>query len=796
LTEDDILHYDGTLRVQHLDQNKNPVAKDGEYLLASGDLYARHVDSVRANESRPPNGIPIFPRKDYRYYLCLKDIPDGSVSQTGFSLILESHAFVRETERWDFKGDFRADMKWTFPPPDYPFDYLEGDVFETTGKRNGRVTMAWVSDYLRRAIIQIDMQPGVDRPSGDDDYNWEKVFKEADWRVEAVPLENTMAQPRKQIWTQGELAEQLPALCRSGDLDAVWSYYLLCVDKIDRVERGITYYFGLEDDPDQNFREVAVLAGDYEFRRPLWGSVHGTLQANKLLYFRVAVHEIGHAMSLEHNTADNGFMNTTEQLALDAKGTFSENTPRYSFWLGDQQRLRHWPDIIVRPGTLIDSQRLPATTVPVFPANGIDDKPTLQALEKGLKGISFTISTLPGWNEVPVGAPVRLRLELGCIPGWPPISVPNKLSLKSGYITVTVVGPDSSVRGFSALLNHMDAAALEPLAQPEKEADSTTSLHDPSRGSPTKTKSGSITLLHDDGGNPLFPHTGKYEVKVQLLWRPGRTDVQIEKEATLLIAPVEDQDHCDAARAVLDTPDFLLVLALADDSSGQAIEALRLALRSKTLRPHFAFINFKLLSQSAASKPADLNAACEFLKTELELGSAVLSTEEIADSIHIIEETFSKWTDAHLIENVLELLEKKALAANADARTTEQIDAIQEGLRLAMDSITTALNGAATEAAKAVWEHKDKLGSAAALGTRLPPMTNDQLLASLKAGWTDGCTKAVENLLRKDLNTLQKNLKANKYQRPADRTREKIKAARIEAFLETKDWDKFFIPKK
>src|SRR5262245_53744392 len=337
--EDGVSHYEGTLRVQHLDKDKKPVPSDGEFLLASGDLYARYEES-----KQPPAGIPIFPREDYRYYLCLKDVPEWSISPTGFSFIFESHAFYPNGDQWNFRGNFQADMTWTLPPPGYPFDYLEGQVFERTGRPNGRVTMAWVSEYFRRAVVQIDREPGVMAPLGDGkvdgEVNWSHAFKEADWQMEVIALENPMAKPQNQkpSWTEGELADQLPDLCRSHDLDSVWRYYLLAVNKVDRVERGITYYYAPHDDPAQNFREVAVAVAGYEFRGDKWGKVHGTLQANKRLYFRVAVHEIGHAMSLEHNTADEGFMNTTEQLAIDAieaKSSFSEDTPKYSFWLGD-----------------------------------------------------------------------------------------------------------------------------------------------------------------------------------------------------------------------------------------------------------------------------------------------------------------------------------------------------------------------------------------------------------------------------------------------------------------------------
>ncbi len=49
-------------------------------------------------------------------------------------------------------------MVWMPAPTGYPSDssYLEGDVKNSVGTVIGRLNMEWVSEYLRKATVEID----------------------------------------------------------------------------------------------------------------------------------------------------------------------------------------------------------------------------------------------------------------------------------------------------------------------------------------------------------------------------------------------------------------------------------------------------------------------------------------------------------------------------------------------------------------------------------------------------------------------------------------------------------------
>ena len=95
--------FEGTLRVERDDVNTS----------ASGDLY-RHAPGSPLPDPRA--GIPIFPHKQYRYYMRVTEILEGATEAERFPLGFELHRYDFKFTRFLPAGAFRARMEWATAP--------------------------------------------------------------------------------------------------------------------------------------------------------------------------------------------------------------------------------------------------------------------------------------------------------------------------------------------------------------------------------------------------------------------------------------------------------------------------------------------------------------------------------------------------------------------------------------------------------------------------------------------------------------------------------------------------------
>lgn len=625
-----LVTYDGTLRVECHNAGRT----------ASGDLYQRPVIFL-PNPGFPPRpprpvllpgpnpaaGIPILPRGQYRYYLRVTQILERFTFGSSFTLGFELWRFTKSTGPWSAggtwtnEGAFSARMTWQAAPAGYPsaHDYLAGDVTNSSGVVTGRMTMGWVSAYLRKATVEIDRvpqsEPALDNGAG---LHWNAIGDSVGWDITVDQSDANVAEPSGEFWSDAEAHAAMLARRAAANLDAEWRYHVLCVRRLDSTERGIMYdaYGG---DSNNVPREGCVISTHWTIpNTPNYGTVQGMrFGAATGPYFRTAIHEIGHAMGLYHNTIDNGFMNTTNLIADNSLAPGSPAFPNNVLWAynaDDAKRLRHMPDVYVRPGGTPFGTSYSST--PISPTD----------FEVEAAGLELRVAPLLA--AVPVGAPVRVNLELANVTGEPMLA-PSDIGLKGGFVKGTVIDPTGVARTFSPLLLCVDEQPLTPLQ-------------------PQESVTNSLTLLRG-GQGALFPLPGAYEIEVEAHWDSGEgMEAVVAGKAHVMVTGAVDEAHAEAALKILASPDALLTLVLGGDHLPEGIAAIQAALANPVLRPHYAYIEAKRVGQRFGKRKANVSAAAKLIEP-----STVMSPAEIKRAAKIVKDEAPEGAAAKSIAKTL-----------------------------------------------------------------------------------------------------------------------------------------------
>src|SRR5215217_7889717 len=107
------VHYFGTLRVD----------TDRSTITVSGDLYLHRIPtppSPGRPEPDPGSGIPVFPLRDYRYYVRATQVLNDPADNESFTLQFELFRFIPATGSWSNDGAFTTALRWATTPPGYP----------------------------------------------------------------------------------------------------------------------------------------------------------------------------------------------------------------------------------------------------------------------------------------------------------------------------------------------------------------------------------------------------------------------------------------------------------------------------------------------------------------------------------------------------------------------------------------------------------------------------------------------------------------------------------------------------
>jgi hypothetical protein len=585
-----LVAYDGTLRIEAIDGGRR----------ASGDLYQRPTIKVRipgpgtpfpiggstiilAPPPNPADGIPIRAIDKYAYFLRVTKILESITIGESFELGLEMFTFSHTTSalgRWGAPLKCTATMTWMpgATPAGFPSrsHYLEGDLKADNGNvLMGRLKMGWVSDFFRKATIEIDTVAGSERPlDSGAGHDWSTVGAGMGYDLKLVESQQDVPEMTGNSWSNAEMHAAMLAHRDSADLNREWRYHILAVKMIDETERGIMYDNDATDS--NNVPREGVGISTHWIIPDQWGSSSGMrFGLAKAAHFRTAVHELGHAFGLYHNTIDLGFMNTSDVIAR-AGNTGSTPFPdniKWAFADNDLKRLRHRPDIYIRPGG-----------VPFGDANDLNPLETPDDRALALDMPELKLELTPLRTELPLGAPVRIELKLSNKSDTT-IPIPKRIDLKSNCIRGVVTDPSGKSRTFKSLFGCLDEEPLVDLKQ---------------KSSVTK----SLTLLRG-GEGALFPSSGISTITVQIRWAlPSAGEAGPIPEAvvsgstTVLVMGPHTGAHAKSAHKVLTSPDLQLLMALGGTHLTGGIEAVEAAMNCDVLAPHWNVVQAKSLAKT------------------------------------------------------------------------------------------------------------------------------------------------------------------------------------------------------
>ena len=515
-------YFAGTMRVEI----------DEQSTTMSGDLYRfRPLDDLVLEQPRLSSSllandldlgspvIPIYPRRRYYSYLKVVKIQTSVFTKLNrpctITLTVEEFKYTHP-QPGDVTGSFPATPDRTLTivlhkisnPEGYAGPSFQGSVFQNGNLLPVSFTMLWVSDFFRRAKIELENVTGVPIHSTAAGNNFQTIYATAGWDLEVVTGDTNVAAPagvsNNDPWSNAELhqfmlANRNPAT----DLDKEWQFYQVFVPFDSGAQSGL---FGIMFDQLQDHRE-----GSCNFIQNFSG-VHNDDRAK----LRSAAHEIGHGFNQLHPpteslSSDNSIMSQSGAVrtVIESAGGTYPNDINFSFNEHNRHHLIHFPDVVVRPG---------GEDFEFGHAAGAAPEAVDNADAAGLK-LEITL----GSSRIKLGEPLLLRLELKN-KGQGSIQVPKHLgtAFHVAEITVNKIGEQPRLfRSFVIICDSQDYVALKP-------------------GSSVV----SDEVIYWDSKGFLFRSPGVYVVTATVTWEDLRKVFAAKASADVWVDyPVDDRDN-------------------------------------------------------------------------------------------------------------------------------------------------------------------------------------------------------------------------------------------------------------
>jgi hypothetical protein len=525
-------YFAGTMRVEIDDQ---PTTTSGDLYrptTISGDLYRfRPLDDLVVQQPRRMSAllandldagspvIPIYPRRRYYSYLRVVKIQSPLFTSLHrlctISLTVEEFKYTHP-QPGDVTGSFPATPDRTLTivlhkipnPQGYAGPSFQGSVFHNGNRLPVNFTILWVSDFFRRAKVELENVTGVPIHSNAAGNDFQTIYGTAGWDLEVVTGDSNLAVPagvsNNDPWSNAELHQFMTANRNPAtDLDKEWRFYHVFVPFDSGESSGL---FGIMFDELQDHRE-----GSCNFIQNFSG-VHNDDRAK----LRSAAHEIGHGFNQLHPpteslNSDNSIMSQSgavRSVIESGGGTYPDGI-NFSFNEHTRHHLIHFPDVVVRPG---------GEDFQFGHSAGFAPEAADNADAAGLK-LEISVSS----NRIKLGEPLMLRVELKNN-GKESVQVPKNIgtAFHVAEITVNKNGEQPRLfRSFVILCDRQDYVALGP-------------------GSSVYSDE---TIYWDSKGF-LFRSPGMYVVNAVVKWEEFRKAFAATAAANVWIDyPVDDRDN-------------------------------------------------------------------------------------------------------------------------------------------------------------------------------------------------------------------------------------------------------------
>lgn len=549
-TTPSLVRYRGTLRVE----------KAGGSTTISGDLY-RFISLPFPPLPAPPItlptlplNLPIYSRRQYYSYLKVTGIQQSPVFTTGpcrLTLTMQEYLYT-QPPAGSFNGTFPAapgtrTVQLVLEPkpaaPGFGSSYFEGKLLEG-GVEKATVVLGWVSDYFRRATLEIDTLQNAVAPqpvpalSGSGTEDFRTVFATVGWDLAVVYDQVQLIPPAGVVptdcWPHPKLHELMLSVRKpTTNLDSEWRMHLVVVPAKMGCSRGVMY-----DQIGVPREGVASFSHD---GYPTTDSLNFGAAANQMqrdvprAFLRSASHEVGHGFNQIHQEqelgSDNSIMTTTPNVAnvlggpaTGLPGVFPNNI-NLGFNNTCRRHLIHFPDIAVRPGGMTFGSGhgvIAGTDRHFFDA---------EDLELVLK---------PEHTKVELGEPLPLRWTL-TNHSSSPLPTPSDIRIETHNTFLSVTNPQGNAKLMPTFIiecEHVEMRLLQP----------------------GETLEGETRLFWSTNGF-AFETPGKHIITARVTWTYGGTPLGVEDTAEVWVNFPQSTADNDAAPVLLD-PEVGMYVAL------------------------------------------------------------------------------------------------------------------------------------------------------------------------------------------------------------------------------------------